>query len=663
MERHRAVERDPDRTLPHLVVSGIAPAVREGRYAVKRLVGDQLRIGADIFTDGHDTLAARALVRAPGERRSHAVPMTYSFEDDRWYATVPLDRVGEWQFTVEGWVDRFATWRGELEKKSDAGHDVTSELLEGSEQVREAEPHARGADHGRLAHFAAALADASAAQEGRVVAGLSPELQALMAAHGQPYGLTRADGEFPVRADRREAGFAAWYEFFPRSSTSDPAGHATFRDAEQALQRIASLGFDVVYLPPIHPIGHTHRKGPNNSLVAGKGDPGSPWAIGNEDGGHTAVNPALGTLADFRRFVEAARGHGMEVALDYALQCSPDHPWVREHPDWFFIRPDGTIKYAENPPKKYEDIYPINFWCDERAALWDACRDIFLFWIAQGVRTFRVDNPHTKPFAFWEWVIGEVQREHPDTVFLAEAFTRPKRMHTLAQLGFTQSYTYFTWRNTATELAEYLTELSDPMIADFFRGNFFANTPDILHEYLQHGGRPAFRTRLLLAGTLSPVYGIYSGYELSENVPLREGSEEYLDSEKYQVRVRDWAAPGNLDADIARLNRIRREEPALQTVTNVSFHESGHPDVLCYLKGAWGRDLVCAVSLNPRDIVEATLELPLERLGLAGGASVEVEDLLTGERRSWQGARQSVVFDPSKQAGFIWRVVHGGSNR
>jgi starch synthase (maltosyl-transferring) len=350
----------------------------------------------------------------------------------------------------------------------------------------------------------------------------------------------------------------------------------------------------------------------------------------------------------------------MEVALDYALQCSPDHPWVREHPDWFFIRPDGTIKYAENPPKKYEDIYPINFWCDQREALWDACRDIFLFWIAQGVRTFRVDNPHTKPFVFWEWVIGEVQREHPDTVFLSEAFTRPKRMQTLAQLGFSQSYTYFTWRNTAVELAEYLTELTAPDMADYFRGNFFANTPDILHQYLQQGGRPAFRTRLLLAGTLSPLYGIYSGFELSENLPAREGSEEYLDSEKYQVRVRDWSAPGSLDPDIARLNQIRRSEPALQSLTNLSFHESGHPEVLVYLKGAWGRDLLCAVSLSPREPVEAELAVPLERLGIGADASYEVEDLLTGERLQWQGARQSVRFDPAERAGFIWRVVHDG---
>ncbi len=659
MAPKRAVEHDPDRTVPHLVVRGVSPAVDGGRYAVKRLVGDELRIGADIFTDGHDVLAARAIYHAPGERRPASLPLTYSFDDDRWYGTLRLDRAGEWRFTVEGWVDRFATWRGELEKKVGAGLDVGSELLEGADQVREAEPHARGDDHGRLAHYATILGDAAADRAARVSAALSDELAGLMAAHGQPYGLTPARREYRLRADRREAGFAAWYEFFPRSSTADPKGHGTFRDAERALPRIAKLGFDVVYLPPIHPIGHTHRKGPNNALVAGKGDPGSPWAIGNEDGGHTAVNPELGTLDDFRHFVETARSLGLEVALDYALQCSPDHPWVREHPEWFFIRPDGTIKYAENPPKKYEDIYPINFWCDSRQELWDACRDIFLFWIERGVRTFRVDNPHTKPFAFWEWALAEVQREHPDAIFLAEAFTRPKRMQTLAQLGFTQSYTYFTWRNHAAELAEYLRELTAPEMADYFRGNFFANTPDILHEYLQHGGRPAFRVRLLLAGTLSPLYGIYSGFELSENVPVREGSEEYLDSEKYQVRVRDWSAPGNLDDDIARLNRIRRSEPALQVLTNLSFHESGHPEVLAYVKGAWGRDLFCAVSLDPRAAVETELTLPSERLGLQPGARYVLEDLLTGERIQGQGDRIRVRFDPDVRAGYIWRVGRG----
>jgi starch synthase (maltosyl-transferring) len=657
MEWRRALTRDLDRSLPHVVVTGITPVLDGGRYAVKRLVGDELRIGADVFKDGHDVVAARACVRAPDQERFEYLPLDYSFDDDRWFGTLTLDRVGAWWFTVEGWVDRFATWRDELDKKVGAGLEVGSELLEGAELVRGAEPHARGDDHARLAGFAALLGDAAAERGARIAAALAPELRGLMAAYAPRHGLSGAGREFPVRTDPRSAGFAAWYEFFPRSATDDPARPATFRDAERALPRIASLGFDVVYLPPIHPIGRTHRKGPNNALVAGSGDPGSPWAIGNEDGGHTAVNPELGTLADFRHFVGAAGSLGLEVALDYALQCSPDHPWVREHPDWFFIRPDGTIKYAENPPKKYEDIYPINFWCDDRQALWDACRDVLLFWIGQGVRTFRVDNPHTKPFAFWEWAIADVQARHPDTVFLAEAFTRPKRMQQLARLGFTQSYTYFTWRNGAAELAEYLTELSSLPAADYFRGNFFANTPDILHEFLQSGGPPAFRIRLLLAGTLSPLYGIYSGFELSERVPLRPGSEEYLDSEKYQVRVRDWTAAGNLDPEIAALNRLRRAEPALQRMDNISFHDGGHPDVLCYLKAAWQRDLLCAVTTNATDAVEAELTLPLAALGVDAESPFEVEDLLTGERRRWCGARQTVRFDPPERVGYVWRVV------
>jgi starch synthase (maltosyl-transferring) len=657
MERRRALARDFDRSLPHIVITGITPVLDGGRYAVKRVVNDELGIGADIFKDGHDVLAARVCFRTLGDPRVHSVPMRYSFERDRWEASVRLDRVGDWWFTVEAWVDRFATWRGELEKKVAAGLDVAPELLEGAELVRQAEPHARGDDHGRLAGFAASLGDPAADPASRVAGALSPDLQALMAVYSPPEGLTRGEREYAVRADPPDAAFAAWYEFFPRSATRDPGQHGTFADAERELARIAALGFDVVYLPPIHPIGRTHRKGPNNSLVATPEDPGSPWAIGNEDGGHTAVNPDLGSLEDFRRFVAAARSHGLEVALDYALQCSPDHPWVREHPEWFFIRPDGTIKYAENPPKKYEDIYPINFWCDDRQALWDACRDVFLFWIGHGVRTFRVDNPHTKPFVFWEWVIAEVHQRHPDVVFLAEAFTRPKPMQELAKLGFTQSYTYFTWRNGAAELAEYVSELASPPMTDFFRGNLFANTPDILHEFLQRGGLPAFRIRLLLAGTLSPVYGIYSGFELGENTPVREGSEEYLDSEKYQIRVRDWTAGDHIAEDVATLNRLRRAEAALRRMDNISFHEAGHPEVLCYLKTAWRRDLVCAVTTNPFQPVEAELTLPLDRLGVGADTPFEVEDLLTGERRRWCGARQTLRFDPAERVGYIWRVV------
>jgi starch synthase (maltosyl-transferring) len=657
MSPARAPSSAPDDAPPQLLVTGIGPSVDEGRYPVKRLVGDALRVGADIFKDGHDVLSARVLFCPPGERRWQSAPLTYSFEDDRWYGVVPLERVGDWRFTIEAWIDVFATWRSGLEKKVAAGQDVGSELVEGADIVREAEPHARGEDHGRLNYFAELLANRQAERVARVEAALSPELDALMHEHVVPVGATRAAGEYPVRVDPRDAGFAAWYEMFPRSATSDPSRPGTFRDAERQLPRIAALGFDVVYLPPIHPIGRTHRKGPNNALLAAPGDPGSPWAIGNEQGGHTAVAPELGTLEDFRRFVAAAQQLGLQVALDYALQCSPDHPWVREHPEWFFIRPDGTIKYAENPPKKYEDIYPINFWTDEREALWDACRDILLFWITQGVRTFRVDNPHTKPFAFWEWVIAEVHRGHPDVVFLAEAFTRPKRMQALAKLGFTQSYTYFTWRNTASELQEYLTELTTTQMAEYFRGNFFANTPDILHEFLQEGGPPAFRIRLFLAATLSPLYGIYSGFELYENVPIRKGSEEYLDSEKYQVRARDWGASQSLDPEITRLNRLRTEHEALQQFTNISFHETGSPDVLFYVKAAWRRDLLCAVTLDPARPREAELSVPLERLGLVSGEPFEVEDLLTGERERWCGPLHPVRFAPGERVAHLWRIV------
>jgi starch synthase (maltosyl-transferring) len=470
---------------------------------------------------------------------------------------------------------------------------------------------------------------------------------------------------------------------FPRSQAPD-GRHGTFDDAAKRLPRLAELGYDVIYLPPIHPIGRTFRKGKNNSLTPTPDDVGSPWAIGNENGGHLAIEPALGTVEDFERFVQTANGLGLEIALDYALQCSPDHPWVKEHPDWFHIRPDGSIKYAENPPKKYQDIYPINFWCDDRQSLWDACRDIFLYWIARGVKIFRVDNPHTKPFAFWEWVIAEVQRAHPDTIFFAEAFTRPKRMKTLAKLGFTMSYTYFTWKNTDWELRDYLEELTQTPMVEYFRGNLFANTPDILNEYLVHGGPPAFRIRLLLASTLLPLYGLYSGYELYENEPLRPGSEEYLDSEKYQVKPRDWEAPGNLNPMIALLNGLRRENRALQLYDNLTFHTSENPKVLFYRKAAWtpprqwiggdvahpipesiwrqaisreAGDVLVAVTLDPHQVQETMVHVPLVDLGITEQDTYVVHDLLTNVRYTWKGARNYVRLDPSSgQVGHVFRV-------
>jgi starch synthase (maltosyl-transferring) len=483
--------------------------------------------------------------------------------------------------------------------------------------------------------------------------------------------------------DRPRARFAAWYELFPRSQAAD-GSHGTFDDAAKRLPRLAELGYDVVYLPPIHPIGRTFRKGKNNSLTPEPDDVGSPWAIGNENGGHTSIEPALGTVEDFERFVRTATAHGLDVALDYALQCSPDHPWVKEHPDWFHIRPDGTIQYAENPPKKYQDIYPLNFWCEDRQNLWNACRDIFLYWIARGVKTFRVDNPHTKPLPFWEWVIAEVQRDHPDTIFFAEAFTRPKKMKSLGKLGFTMSYTYFTWKNTDWELRDYFEELTNTPMVEYFRGNLFVNTPDILNEYLVHGGPAAFRIRLLLASTLLPLYGIYSGYELFENVPVRPGSEEYLDSEKYQIKPRDWEAPGNLNPMIQLLNRVRRENRALQRQDNLTFHTSENPRVLFYRKAAtvrpreWTggrasyytvpqtmiddvddgeRDLLVAVTLDPRTAHDTMVHVPLAELGLPDDATYMVQDLLTGVRYTWRGARNYVRLDPmTGQVGHVFRV-------
>jgi len=641
--------------VPRIVIDRVGPSVDGGRYPIKRIVGDTLQVEAIAYRDGHDLLTGRVRYRGPGDRGWRTVPLQYDIHFDRLRGAVTLDRVGSWRFTVEVWTDRFASWRADLQKRAGAGQEVGTELREGVELILEAARRARGRPAAVLRASARQLEVLPRAEA--ITAAVDDELAALVWEHLPPGDLTTHPTEYGVTVDRVRAGFAAWYEMFPRSQGRTPGRHATFAEAARRLPALAALGFDVVYLPPIHPVGRTHRKGPNNTLAAGPGDPGSPWAIGNEHGGHTAVEPALGTLADFRRFVATAEEAGLEVALDYALQCSPDHPWVREHPDWFFVRPDGSIRYAENPPKKYEDIYPLNFWCEDHPALWAACRDIFLFWIEQGVRTFRVDNPHTKPFAFWEATIGEIRREHPDVIFLSEAFTRPARMRGLAKLGFTQSYSYFTWRNTAAELREYFTELTTTGMVEYFRPNLFANTPDILHEYLQHGGRAAFRVRLILAGTLSPLYGIYSGFELCENEPVRPGSEEYLHSEKYEIRVRDWTAPGNLNADIARLNRIRRENPALRRFGNLRFLDSEDDHILFYHKHAPDNDLLVIVNVDPHRPRETMVHVPVGDLGLGGDEPFEVEDLLTGARYVWRGGRNYVRLDPQREVAHVLRVV------
>jgi starch synthase (maltosyl-transferring) len=668
--------RSPTRGLAHLTIEGVTPELDCGRYPVKRVVGDVVSVGADVLKDGHDSLAAQIVVRAPGEN-AWAVPMRYDANADRWLGEFPVDRIGRWHFTVEAWTDAWETWRAGFRKKVDAGVDVRVELLEAAALVRAA---ARRADPGparaALTQSAKAFeADDSLPGDAVLRRALEPELASLMREHFLPRDLTRYGRELTVIVDRVNARFAAWYELFPRST--DPTGkHGTFRTAIAALDRVAAMGFDVLYLPPIHPIGRTFRKGKNNSLTPEPSDVGSPWAIGNEHGGHDAIEPALGTLADFEAFVAAAKQRKLEVALDYALQCSPDHPWVTQHPDWFHQRPDGTIAYAENPPKKYQDIYPLNFWCADRRALWEACRDVVLHWVSHGVTTFRVDNPHTKPFAFWEWLIEDVQSEHPEVIFFAEAFTRPKRMQTLAKLGFTMSYTYFTWKNSAWELRDYLTELHAPPMVEYYRGNLFANTPDILNEYLVQGGRPAFRARLVLAAMLSPLYGIYSGYELVENTPLKAGSEEYLHSEKYEIRVRDWDMSGNITADVALVNRIRRETPALQRFGNLTFHASENEQILFFRRAGSGAgaltetargsqsvagsdddpDLLVAVNLDPHAAQATMVHVPLEELGIPADEPFVVRDLVTGARFTWQGPRNYVRLDPAEQVAHILRV-------
>ncbi len=634
--------------------------VDAGRHAPKRVVGSACEVGAAIFKDGHDILAARVRFRPPGEEGWRVAPMTYDFAADRWTGSFQLDRIGRWDFAVDAWTDVFATWRRGAIAKTGAGQDVQLELLEAAELLDQLARRIRfGAERSKLTGTAARLRDENVPQSERVAIALDEQLESLVQTHWMPADLTSTRQLLTVQVDRARAAFASWYELFPRSTAQEPGRHGTFRDAEEALPRLAELGFDVVYLPPIHPIGRAFRKGPNNSLTAGEQDVGSPWAIGSEEGGHTAVHPDLGTIEDFDRFVARAETLGMEIALDFALQCAPDHPWVKEHPDWFTIRPDGSIMYAENPPKKYQDIVPINFWTEDREALWAACRDAILYWVNHGVKTFRVDNPHTKPFQFWEWAIREVQAQHPDVVFFAEAFTRPNKLLGLAKLGFTQSYTYFTWKNTTEELRQFMTEFSTPDVLEYYRGNLFANTPDILNEFLQNGGRPAFRLRLLLAGTLSPLYGIYSGYELSENVAVRPGSEEYLDSEKYQIRQRDYTAAGNLDADIRRLNTVRRDSPALQRADNLQFQLSENENVLWFSKRALagGDDLLIAVNVDPYSAQATMVHTPLAMFGLGPDDSYVVEDLLTGARYTWRGSRNYIRLDPGVEPGHVFRVV------
>jgi starch synthase (maltosyl-transferring) len=645
-------ERVPSR----VIIEGVEPEIDRGRFPIKRTVGEEVVVGADIFADGHEVLAGVLRYRKAGADEWAEVDLTPQV-NDRWTGRFTVTALGRWEYTLQAWIDRFASWRRDLAKKAEAGQDVTSELLEGAELVRQTARRAGGADGEWLAGQADLLAGGDTAP--RLQAALDPMLLNVMARHADRATGMAYERVLAVIVERERARFGAWYELFPRSTASEPGRHGTFKDVEKRLPYVAGMGFDVLYLPPIHPIGRSFRKGPNNTLTPGPDDPGSPWAIGAAEGGHTAIHPQLGTLADFDRLVKAAAEHGIEVALDVAFQCSPDHPYVREHPEWFRHRPDGTIKYAENPPKKYQDIYPLDFEGPNWQALWHELRDVILFWVSHGVTIFRVDNPHTKPFRFWEWLIGEVRQRHPGVIFLSEAFTRPKVMKYLAKSGFSQSYTYFTWRNTKPELTEYFTELTQTDVREYMRPNLFANTPDILPEYLQYGGPAAFQTRLVLAATLGASYGIYGPpFETFQHRPVRSHSEEYLDSEKYQVRHWDWERMTPFREFIARVNQVRRENPALQYDHRLRFYPTDNDQILFYGKTTpdLANVILTVVNLDPYHVQSGWLRVPLHELDLRPEDAYQVHDLLTDARFLWHGEANFVRLDPGSANAHILRL-------
>ncbi len=634
------------------MVEGVSPEVDAGRFPVKRSIGETVTVEADVFADGHDILGAVLKHRHQSNAEWTESPMT-PLVNDRWRGQFVVTQLGRYSFTVEGWVDPFKTWARQLTKRLEAGQDVRPDLEIGAGMVEETARRVSGADGARLATLAQTLRKDS----GTMAVAAREELEELMERHVERSHGTTYEREPQVIVEPERARCGAWYEIFPRS-TGRAGSHGTFRDLEQRLPYIAGMGFDVLYLPPIHPIGRTHRKGRNNSTRSAPEDPGSPWAIGSQEGGHKAVNPALGTLDDFRRLVRVAAEHGLQVAIDIAFQCSPDHPYVREHPEWFKHRPDGSIQFAENPPKKYEDIVPFDFEGPAWRELWQEMLSILQFWIGQDVSVFRVDNPHTKPFAFWEWLIGEVKKEHPEVIFLSEAFTRPKVMFRLAKAGFSQSYTYFAWRNNAWELAQYFTEITQPPVVDFFRANLWPNTPDILTEYLQHGGRPAFAVRFMLAATLGANYGMYGpAFELGENRPREAGSEEYLDSEKYQLRSWDLDSPDSLRELITLVNKVRRENPALQSDRGLRFHPTENDQLLAYTKSTDDLSdvVLTVVNLDPHHTQVGMVTLPLEQLGIKRDSTYQAHELLSGARYMWNGPRNYVELNPASVPGQIFR--------
>ncbi|MDO8617078.1 MAG: alpha-1,4-glucan--maltose-1-phosphate maltosyltransferase [Dehalococcoidia bacterium] len=658
-----------------MVIEGVRPQVDEGRFPAKAVLGDIVAVEADIYADGHDALCADLLYRQATDSAWTVAPMR-PLGNDRWRADFPAGELTAYAFTIEAWVDAFQTWRRDLASRVEAGQNVAGDLLTGAALIGDAAHRAPPDDAGLLRAHASRLAG-KGTQARRAELGLDGDLAALMRPYGDRAHATRYGRDLLVAVDPARAGFSTWYEMFPRSVWLDspvgqapgPGGQATFADVERRLPYVAEMGFDVLYFPPVHPIGRTQRKGKNNATRARAGDPGSPWAIGSEEGGHKSIDPQLGTPQDFRRLARKAKKFGIDIALDIAFQCSPDHPYVKEHPQWFKRRPDGSVQHAENPPKKYEDIYPFDFGTPDRQALWEELKSIFLYWIGQGVRIFRVDNPHTKPFPFWEWLIAEVKREQADVILLSEAFTRPKIMYHLAKLGFTQSYTYFAWRNAKQELTDYFTELARTEVSDFFRPHVWPNTPDILTEDLRTGGRPAFSARLVLAATLSANYGIYGpAFELMEQAPREAGSEEYLRSEKYEIKRWDVRRPDSLRGLIARVNRARRENPALQSDRGLRFHRADNDRLICYSKetAGGGNVVITVVNLDYGQRQAGWVEAPVEDWGIAPDEAYQVHDLLSDARYTWRGPRNYVELDPQVAPAHVFRLRRasaGGSGR
>ncbi len=653
-----------------VIIEEVEPQIDCGRYPAKRVLGDVVVVRAAVFGDGHDHVSGRLLYRYGNDRKWRSKPLT-ELSNDLWTASFTVDRPGEWRYSIEAWVDHFDTWRSDLKKRIAAQPDpeapdpgmpaqnIPLALRSGALLLEQTAGRA-GAEDAKLLQQIVISLRWLADQDAKLYEyPLAEEIVELAARYPDLTYSTRFERDLTIWVDRERARFSAWYELFPRSTSPDPARHGTLKDVEALLPSIAAMGFNVLYLPPIHPIGTAFRKGPNNNIVAAEGDHGSPWAIGAAAGGHKAVLPELGNLSDLEHLAKAATDHGMELAMDIAFQCSPDHPWVRDHPDWFQHRPDGTIQYAENPPKKYQDIYPLNFESTEWRSLWEELLSVFEFWIKHGVFIFRVDNPHTKALPFWEWVIDSIHKGHPEVLFLAEAFTRPHVMYSLAKAGFTQSYTYFTWRNTKAELQTYLEEITRPPVSDFFRPNFWPNTPDILHAALQEGGRPAFMQRLILAGTLTANYGVYGpAYELGENTPMKPGSEEYRNSEKYEIRHWDRNASHSLAPLMTKLNQIRNSNPALQTNERLCFHDVDNPHLLCYSKSNadHSNTILIAINLDPSQEQAGWIDLDLGELAIPYNRNFDVEDLLTGKHYQWHDRSNYVALRPETMPAHIFRV-------